>query len=69
MLEGYGINKDIYVVSNGVAITDFEEDEKSGEDFRRKYNYKKDDKIVVGIGLYIERKGQIINLFGLGIVL
>ena len=57
LLEGYGINKDIYVVSNGVAITDFEEDEKSGEDFRRKYNYKKDDKIVVGIGLYIERKG------------
>ena len=40
LLEGYGINKDIYVVSNGVAITDFEEDEKSGEDFRRKYNYK-----------------------------
>ena len=57
LLEGYGINKYIYVVSNGVAITDFEEDEKSGEDFRRKYNYKKDDKIVVGIGLYIERKG------------
>lgn len=59
LLEGYGIKKDIYVVSNGVEITDFEEDEKAGEDFRKKYNYKKDDKIVVGIGLYIERKGII----------
>lgn len=57
LLEGYGIKKDIYVVSNGVEITDFEEDEKAGEDFRKKYNYKKDDKIIVGIGLYIERKG------------
>lgn len=59
LLEGYGIKKDIYVVSNGVETKDFKEDKKAGEDFRKKYHYQKDDKIIVGIGLYIERKGII----------
>ena len=28
-----------------------------GIEFRKKYNYSKDDKVIIGIGLYIERKG------------
>lgn len=59
LLEGYkGLeDKKIYDVSNGIELDFFKPDEKLGEKFRRKYGYKKEDKVIFGIGLYIERKG------------
>ena len=59
LLQSYGIKNDIYVVSNGLELKNFGHDEKAGREFRKKYNFKKEDKIIVGIGLYIERKGII----------
>ena len=59
LLKSYGIKNDIYVVSNGVELKNFEHSDEAGEEFRKKYNFKKEDKIIVGIGLYIERKGII----------
>jgi 1,2-diacylglycerol-3-alpha-glucose alpha-1,2-glucosyltransferase len=35
----------------------FKKDKKAGEEFRKKYGYTKDDKVIIGIGLYIRRKG------------
>lgn len=59
LLEGYkGLeNKKIYDVSNGIELEFFKKDKKLGDEFREKYGYSKDDKIIFGIGLYIERKG------------
>lgn len=59
LLQGYkGLeNKKIYDISNGIEIEFFQKDEALGKKFRKKYGFKKDDKVVVGIGLYIERKG------------
>ena len=59
LLQGYkGLeNKKIYAISNGVELDFFYKDKKLGEDFRKKYKYTKDDKVIIGIGLYIERKG------------
>ena len=59
LLEGYkGLeNKKIYAISNGIEIEFFKKDKKLGEKFRRDYGFTKSDKIVIGIGLYIERKG------------
>ena len=59
LLEGYkGLeDKKIIDISNGVDLSFFKKDKKSGEFFREKYGYKKDDKVIFGIGLYIERKG------------
>lgn len=57
LLEGYGIKRKIYDISNGIELNTFKKDKSAGERFRKKYNYKKDDKVIVGIGLYIERKG------------
>lgn len=59
LLEGYkGLeDKKIYDVSNGIELEFFKKDEKLGEKFRKAYGYKKDDKVIFGIGLYIERKG------------
>ena len=35
----------------------FKKDEAAGKRFRKEYNYKKEDKVIIGIGLYITRKG------------
>lgn len=59
LLQGYkGLeNKKIYDISNGIEIDFFKKDKKLGEKFRKDYGFTKDDKMVMGIGLYIERKG------------
>lgn len=57
LLEGYGINKKIYAVSNGIEIDKFKRNEQLGIKFRKKYNFSESDKVIIGIGLYIRRKG------------
>ncbi len=59
LLENYkGLEKKkIYAISNGIEIEFFKKDEKLGEKFRKDYHIKKDEKVIIGIGLYIERKG------------
>lgn len=57
LLENYNLNRPIKAISNGVDTEFFERDEKAGKSFRQKYGYKAKDKVIVGIGLYIERKG------------
>ena len=49
--------KKIYAISNGIEIDFFKRDEKSGKNFRKDYNIKQNEKVIIGIGLYIERKG------------
>ncbi len=55
LLSSYGIKKPIEVVSNGIDLSLF--DTKKTNCFRQKFNYTKQDKIILGIGLYLERKG------------
>lgn len=58
LLEGYGIKKPITAVSNGIDLAFYERP--AGEDgsaFREKFGFSKEDKIVMAVGLYIERKG------------
>lgn len=50
-------DKKIYPISNGIDLKLFKRDEKQGKEFRKKYNIKDDEKVIIGIGLYIERKG------------
>ena len=59
LLEGYkGLeNKKIYAISNGIDLSFFEHNKEYGKAFREKYGYTDTDKVIVGIGLYIERKG------------
>ncbi|MBR2678541.1 MAG: glycosyltransferase [Bacilli bacterium] len=57
LLEGYGITKKIYAISNGIELDKFKTDKELGKEFRKKYNYSDDDKVIIGIGLYIDRKG------------
>ena len=57
LLEGYNLNRNIYAISNGLDTKFFERDEKGGLEFRKKYGYKKNDKVIMGVGLYLKRKG------------
>lgn len=59
LLEGYrGLeNKKIYAISNGIEIDFFKRDIESGKKFRKDYNIADNEKVIIGIGLYIERKG------------
>ncbi len=57
LLEGYGIKKPIYALSNGIDVDFFKHDDKLGTEFREKFGYNSLDKVIMGVGLYIERKG------------
>lgn len=59
ILQGYkGLeNKKIIDVSNGIELDFFKKDEKLGKNFKKRFGYKTEDKVIFGIGLYIERKG------------
>ena len=57
LLDGYGMNRKIYAISNGIEIEKFKYNEELGKKFRNTYRYKEEDKVIIGIGLYIERKG------------
>lgn len=57
LLEGYGIKKEIMHLSNGIDLDFFNRDEESGKCFREKYCFGADDKVIISVGHYIERKG------------
>lgn len=57
LLEGYGIKKPIKAISNGIELEFFKPNYREGQNFRKQYKYKKKDKVIMGIGLYLERKG------------
>lgn len=59
LLEHYNglTNKKIYAISNGIEIDFFKRDLLLGQKFRNDYNIKENEKVIIGIGLYIERKG------------
>lgn len=57
LLESYGITVPITAISNGLNVNFFKHNSKLGKKFREDFNYKDSDKIIMGVGLYIERKG------------
>lgn len=59
ILERYGIKKKIYAVSNGVELQSDtkEEKEEKANAFRAQFSLSPEQKVVIGVGLYIERKG------------
>lgn len=57
LLLNYHMDRPIKAISNGVDTKFFEKNEEKGKEFRKTYGYQDDDKVIVGIGLYIKRKG------------
>lgn len=57
LLEGYGLNRPITAISNGIDMKFFERNEENGKKFRKDFGYQDTDKVIMGVGLYLERKG------------
>lgn len=60
LLESYeGIDVPIHDLSNGIDLNRFHYDEEKVKAFRRYFSLKEDEKVVISVGLYFERKGII----------
>ena len=57
ILEGYGITKPIFDVSNGIDLNKFQPDSRKIKAFREFFNLSDTQKVVISVGLYFERKG------------
>lgn len=57
LLEKYDLNRPITAISNGIDMNFFKRNEEAGKKFRKDFGYQESDKIVMAIGLYLERKG------------
>jgi len=57
LLEKYNLNRPIVAISNGINMSFFEKNEENGKKFRKDFGYKDTDKVIMGVGLYLERKG------------
>ena len=57
LLENYNLGKPIIDISNGIELEFFKKDIEAGKKFRRDFGFSENDKIIISVGLYIERKG------------
>ena len=57
LLESYNMERTIISLSNGIDLQSYQRDSIAGNLFREKYKFQKDDKIIISVGHYIERKG------------
>lgn len=57
LLEGYGIDVEIQDISNGIDLSRFAYDREKVKAFRKYFSLKKDDQVVISVGLFFERKG------------
>ncbi len=59
LLEGYGIKLPIYAISNGIDLKKYAPSEEKEKAFYDYFHLNKEQKIVVCVGLFFERKGII----------
>lgn len=57
LIENYGIELPIYPLSNGVDLSRYHYDEDKHKAFRKYFHLKEDQKVIIGVGLYLHRKG------------
>ncbi len=57
ILEGYGIKKPIQAISNGIDLNRFSKDDNKVKAYREYFDIKENEKVIISVGLYFERKG------------
>ncbi len=57
LLEGYDLGKPIVSLSNGIDLSFYRQDPDGAKRFRSRYGLSESDKVIIAVGLYIERKG------------
>lgn len=59
IIENYGVTVPIDVISNGIELERFQSSAEKEQRFRHYFNLQAEDKVVISVGLYFERKGLI----------
>lgn len=57
LIESYGFNKKVVVLSNGINLLDYQNSEEKINSFVRYFNIQNNEKVIIGIGLPFQRKG------------
>lgn len=57
LIEGYGYNKKVVAISNGVDLSEYAPNPQYVEDFKEYFGIKKGEKVIIGVGLFFPRKG------------
>ncbi|CAK8053494.1 glycosyltransferase [Eupransor demetentiae] len=57
LLENYGLKQPITPISNGIKLAKYTQDPTKVAKFREHFDLKEDDKVVMSVGLFFERKG------------
>ena len=57
LLERYGVRRPVYSLTNGIDTSFFRPSAEAGKRFRKKYRISENQKVVLSVGHFIERKG------------
>lgn len=57
LLDRYHIGRRIIPISNGIELDYFKPEKSWRKDFRKEFGFSETDKVIIAVGLYIERKG------------
>lgn len=57
LIDNYHTGRPVVSVSNGIDLSFYQKDEEAGRAFREKYGFTAEDKVVLSVGLPIDRKG------------
>ena len=57
LLERYGVRRPVYSLTNGIDTSFFRPSVEAGKRFREKYQIPENQKVVLSVGHFIERKG------------
>lgn len=57
LIEGYGVKRPVFAISNGIDLDFYQPHENDRKEFRDRFGYTDDDKVVMSVGLFFERKG------------
>ncbi|MCI8401094.1 MAG: glycosyltransferase family 4 protein [Lachnospiraceae bacterium] len=57
LIDNYHTGRPVVSISNGIDLSFYQRDEAAGRAFREKYGFTAEDKVVLSVGLPIDRKG------------
>ncbi len=57
LIEGYGFNRKVVAISNGIDLDEYKENIDAQKAFREQFGLKEGEKFIMGIGFPFERKG------------
>lgn len=57
LIDNYHTGRPVVSISNGIDLSFYQRDEAAGRAFREKYGFTPEDKVVLSVGLPIDRKG------------